>query len=130
MKYLKKSFAACSKRASLILCVSAICMGLSQSQATAQDSAAPSNQTDKVGRIADGSLGDVTGEATSSTPPTEAKSFTKNVSDELVRLGIPQPLPFLWDLAVQGGLFMIPIALCSSLLSPMPLSEESVSGEI
>ncbi len=35
------------------------------------------------------------------------------IDNELTRLGIPQPLPFLWNLAVQGGVFMIPIALCS-----------------
>lgn len=44
---------------------------------------------------------------------TSEKLPTSTVSEELVRLGIPQPLPFLWDLAVQGGIFMIPIALCS-----------------
>ena len=27
--------------------------------------------------------------------------------------GMPRALPLLWDLAVQGGIFMIPIALCS-----------------
>lgn len=29
------------------------------------------------------------------------------------RMGVDQAMPFLWDLAVQGGIFMIPIALCS-----------------
>ena len=33
--------------------------------------------------------------------------------NELTRMGVPQPLPFLWDLAVRGGVFMIPIGLCS-----------------
>ena len=42
--------------------------------------------------------------------PNEQLSETEN---ELLRMGIPQPLPFLWNLAVQGGVFMIPIALCS-----------------
>lgn len=42
-----------------------------------------------------------------------ASTGTLKISNELIRLGIPQPLPFLWDLAVQGGVFMIPIALCS-----------------
>lgn len=33
--------------------------------------------------------------------------------NELTRMGVPQPLPFLWDLALKGGVFMIPIGLCS-----------------
>ena len=113
MMYLTKSLAACSIRTSLILCVSAIYLGLSQPQAMAQDSSVPPDQTDQAGQIEDGPQENVVVGNSSSTLPTETKSFTKNVSDELVRLGIPQPLPFLWELAVQGGLFMIPIALCS-----------------
>jgi biopolymer transport protein ExbB len=45
-----------------------------------------------------------------------AGGMMSKVSDELIRLGIPQPLPFLWDLAVQGGIFMIPIALSSVIV--------------
>ena len=33
--------------------------------------------------------------------------------NEMTHMGVPQPLPFLWDLAVKGGVFMIPIGLCS-----------------
>lgn len=113
MKYLTKSLSACSTRTLVILSVSAICVVLSQLQAMAQDSPVPPDQTEQAGQIADGPQGNVAVGNASSALPAEAKSFTKNVSDELVRLGIPQPLPFLWDLAVQGGLFMIPIALCS-----------------
>lgn len=107
MKYLTKSLSACSTRTLLFLCVSAISIWLSQPQAMAQDSPAPPEQTDAAGQIADGPQGNVAVGDSSSAPPSVAKSFTKNVSDELMRLGIPQPLPFLWDLAVQGGLFMI-----------------------
>lgn len=113
MKYLTKSLSACSNRTLLTLSVSAVCVLLIQPQAMAQDSPAPPDQTEQAGQIADGPQGNVAVGDSSSAPATEIKSFTKNVSDELVRLGIPQPLPFLWDLAVQGGLFMIPIALCS-----------------
>lgn len=48
--------------------------------------------------------------ATPATPDGNAASAT---AKELTRMGVPQPMPFLWDLAVQGGIFMIPIAFCS-----------------
>lgn len=35
------------------------------------------------------------------------------IANRMSQMGVPQPLPFLWDLAVRGGIFMIPIALCS-----------------
>ena len=97
-------------RTSLIVFGSVVFLCLTLPPALAQDSSAP---VDQSGQISDGPQGNVAAEDSSSEAMAEAKSFTRNVSDELVRLGIPQPLPFLWDLAVQGGLFMIPIALCS-----------------
>ena len=97
-------------RTSLIVFGSLVFLCLTLPRALAQESSAP---VDQSGQIADGPQGNVAAEDSSSDATAEAKSFTRNVSDELVRLGIPQPLPFLWDLAVQGGLFMIPIALCS-----------------
>jgi biopolymer transport protein ExbB len=51
--------------------------------------------------------------ATESTTPPASANGNPTISQRLIQLGIPQPLPFLWDLAVQGGLFMIPIGLCS-----------------
>ena len=45
--------------------------------------------------------------------PQDASGQPSEIENELTRMGIPQPLPFLWNLAVQGGVFMIPIALCS-----------------
>lgn len=97
-------------RTSLIVFGSVVFLCLTLPPALAQESSAP---VDQSGQIAGGPQGNVAAEDSSSDATAEAKSFTRNVSDELVRLGIPQPLPFLWDLAVQGGLFMIPIALCS-----------------
>ena len=47
------------------------------------------------------------------TPPAPDVNVPSDTANDLSRMGIPQPLPFLWDLAVQGGVFMIPIALCS-----------------
>ncbi len=44
--------------------------------------------------------------------PKSGKSVFE-ISARLLQWGVPQPLPFLWDLAVAGGIFMIPIALCS-----------------
>lgn len=113
MNYLTKSLSACSTRTLLILSVSAVCVLLSQLQVMAQDSPVPAEQTDPSGQISGGPQSKIVAGDSTSVSPTGGRSFTKNVSDELVRLGIPQPLPFLWDLAVQGGLFMIPIALCS-----------------
>jgi biopolymer transport protein ExbB len=40
-------------------------------------------------------------------------SWTSTVSDFLQKVGAPEPLPAIWKLTVQGGIFMIPIALCS-----------------
>ncbi len=40
-------------------------------------------------------------------------SWTSGVSDFLQRVGAPEPLPAIWKLAVQGGIFMIPIGICS-----------------
>ena len=45
--------------------------------------------------------------------PLDTNDQPLEIENELTRMGIPQPLPFLWNLAVQGGVFMIPIALCS-----------------
>jgi biopolymer transport protein ExbB len=97
-------------RTSLIVFGSVVFLCLTLPPALAQESSAP---VDQSAQISEGPQGNVAAEDSSSDATAEAKSFTRNVSDELVRLGIPQPLPFLWDLAVQGGLFMIPIALCS-----------------
>ena len=97
-------------RTSLIVFGSLVFLCVTLPPAAAQESSAP---VDQSGQISDGPQGNVAPEDSSSDATAEARSFTRNVSDELVRLGIPQPLPFLWDLAVQGGLFMIPIALCS-----------------
>lgn len=46
-------------------------------------------------------------------PAAAEANAAPTISERLVSLGIPQPLPFLWDLGVQGGIFMIPIGLCS-----------------
>lgn len=40
-------------------------------------------------------------------------SWTSGVTDFLQRVGAPEPLPAIWKLAVQGGIFMIPIGICS-----------------
>ena len=56
------------------------------------------------------------GPAAAQTPPSAPVGMMSKISEELIRLGIPQPLPFLWDLAVQGGIFMIPIALSSVIV--------------
>jgi biopolymer transport protein ExbB len=42
--------------------------------------------------------------------------FAGQVTAELNRLGAPRAFPVLWNLAVQGGVFMIPIALCSVIV--------------
>lgn len=110
MKYFVKSFSGRSMRTSLIVLVFVVFPGLTLPRTLAQESLAPADQS---GEISKGPQGNVAAEGTFSGATAEAKPFTRNVSDELVRLGIPQPLPFLWDLAVQGGLFMIPIGLCS-----------------
>lgn len=47
------------------------------------------------------------------TAPVDANAQGSDAENEMSRMGLPQPLPFLWNLAVQGGVFMIPIALCS-----------------
>lgn len=78
----------------------------------------------EAGVVAPGATDTATAEATDSgelgagPAPVQAAQpgaggMMSKISEELIRLGIPQPLPFLWDLAVQGGLFMIPIALSS-----------------
>ena len=53
--------------------------------------------------------------APAADPVPEAPQLTAPVeaANELTRMGVPQPLPFLWDLAWRGGVFMIPIGLCS-----------------
>ncbi|MDA1231440.1 MAG: MotA/TolQ/ExbB proton channel family protein [Planctomycetota bacterium] len=45
--------------------------------------------------------------------PIDANAQGSDPENRLSRMGIPQPLPFLWNLSLQGGVFMIPIALCS-----------------
>ncbi len=49
--------------------------------------------------------------------PRTLQAAGKNVPDEAANGLTPnvarQPLPFMWDLAMQGGVFMIPIGLCS-----------------
>lgn len=45
--------------------------------------------------------------------PAAADAVTSSISARMLSIGIPQPLPFLWELAIRGGIFMIPIALCS-----------------
>lgn len=54
-----------------------------------------------------------TGPDAAATAPQDTNNQPSDIENELTRMGIPQPLPFLWNLAVQGGVFMIPIALCS-----------------
>ena len=46
-------------------------------------------------------------------PEAPAVNVPFEAANELTRMGVPQPLPFLWDLAVRGGVFIIPIGLCS-----------------
>ena len=41
------------------------------------------------------------------------ENAASETASKLTEMGIPQPLPFLWELSVRGGVFMIPIALCS-----------------
>lgn len=59
---------------------------------------------------------DATAEGIAAEPRT-LQAPGKNVPDEVANGLTPnvarQPLPFMWDLAVQGGVFMIPIGLCS-----------------
>lgn len=44
--------------------------------------------------------------------PSDAAADT-GFSARMRQWGAPDALPFVWDLAVQGGIFMIPIAICS-----------------
>ncbi len=53
------------------------------------------------------------GPAAVEAPTQNAADQPLDAENELTRMGIPQPMPFLWNLTVQGGVFMIPIALCS-----------------
>lgn len=48
-----------------------------------------------------------------SQPPAEEAAANAELPSSFSQTGIPQSLPLLWDLAVRGGIFMIPIALCS-----------------
>jgi biopolymer transport protein ExbB len=48
--------------------------------------------------------------------PAQDGGFSGQVTAELDRLGAPRAFPVLWNLAVQGGWFMIPIALCSVIV--------------
>lgn len=41
------------------------------------------------------------------------ESWTSGITDFLQRVGAPEPLPAIWKLGVQGGIFMIPIGICS-----------------
>ena len=58
-------------------------------------------------------------EVAADAPAVEAAAPAADVNapvaevNALTSMGMPQPLPFLWDLAVRGGVFMIPIGLCS-----------------
>ncbi|MEJ7591914.1 MAG: MotA/TolQ/ExbB proton channel family protein [Planctomycetaceae bacterium] len=51
--------------------------------------------------------------ATDAVPEAPEVNAPVDATNELTRMGVLQPLPFLWDLGVQGGVFMIPIGLCS-----------------
>lgn len=110
MKHRINASSVCSLRTSLIVLGAAALVCLTIPMGLAQESTDSLVQNQQ---ITEGPQEDLSEEKLTSASPVEMSSFTKNVSDELVRLGIPQPLPFLWDLAVQGGLFMIPIGLCS-----------------
>jgi biopolymer transport protein ExbB len=54
--------------------------------------------------------------AENSQEAAQAGGFAGQVTAELNRLGAPRAFPVLWNLAVQGGWFMIPIALCSVIV--------------
>lgn len=41
------------------------------------------------------------------------ESWTSGITEFLQRVGAPEPLPAIWKLGVQGGIFMIPIGICS-----------------
>lgn len=80
--------------------LAAICLAIATPSATAQDAPAePATLENRPDAAA--------------TAPQDANGQPSEIENELTRMGIPQPLPFLWNLAVQGGVFMIPIALCS-----------------
>ena len=51
--------------------------------------------------------------ATDLVPEAPEVKAPVEAANELPRMGVPQSLPFLWDLAWRGGVFMIPIGLCS-----------------
>ena len=80
----------------LAFLLAAICLTLATPLAQAQDAPALEAGPDAAANAPQADIG----------PAAE-------IDNELTRMGIPQPLPFLWNLAVQGGVFMIPIALCS-----------------
>ena len=76
--------------AAIVFCVAItpVCHG---TQATATDAATPAENA----------------------APASPDVNVPTAASELTRLGMPPAMPFLWDLAVQGGIFMIPIAFCS-----------------
>ena len=80
----------------LAFLLAAICLTLATPLAQAQDAPALEAGPDAAANAPQADIGQAA-----------------EIDNELTRMGIPQPLPFLWNLAVQGGVFMIPIALCS-----------------
>ena len=81
-------------------CIAAICLALATPLAQAQDAPVDAPALEA-------------GPDAAAAAPQETNDQASDIENELTRMGIPQPLPFLWNLAVQGGVFMIPIALCS-----------------
>lgn len=51
--------------------------------------------------------------AADAVPQAPEVDVPVDATNGLTHMGVPQPLPFLWDLGVKGGVFMIPIGLCS-----------------
>lgn len=80
--------------------LAAICLAIATPSAAAQDAPAETATLES-------------GPDTAANAPQGSGEQPSEIENELTRMGIPQPLPFLWNLAVQGGVFMIPIALCS-----------------
>ena len=87
--------------------IAAICLGFSYATPTAraQDAAAVETPVEEATLEP--------GPDAPAAAPQATNDQPSEIENELTRMGIPQPLPFLWNLAVQGGVFMIPIGLCS-----------------
>jgi biopolymer transport protein ExbB len=95
---------ACPRQCRLSVVVVWLCLGLVPLSAQGQEppgAAGSEEVADEVGTEPP---------AAATTPEADTASSGPSA---IIRSGIPESLPLLWDLAVQGGLFMIPIALCS-----------------